>query len=142
MGNEQSVPAPRRPPNKLSKPRTNNNSSANLLSTKSAPASRRNSVTTNNSPTKTRYSIVPVELPPEPVERKKEETQKKRRSLFRSKSAQPKSQRHEPESDVGKESAEPSPIEQSHRWSRQSRPRGDSVTFESGDEGFEMPLEM
>ncbi|KAG4444035.1 hypothetical protein IFR05_000495 [Cadophora sp. M221] len=138
MGNEQSVPAPRRPPNKLSKPRTNNNSSANLLNTKSAPQSRRNSIiSTSASPIKSRHSIVPV-VPPEDG-KKKEEKQKKRRSLFRSKSAQPKNQYADAESEVEDLQADPSTIE-SRRWSRQPRAR-ESGAFESGDE-MEAPLEM
>lgn len=137
MGNEQSVPAPRRPQNRLSKPRTNNNSSANLLNTKSAPQSRRNSIiSTSASPIKSRHSIVPVLAPEEP---KKEEKQKKRRSLFRSKSAQPKPQCPEAGSEVEDVSVEPPTIE-ARRWSRQPRAR-ESVAFESREEA-EAPLEM
>ncbi|PVH71287.1 hypothetical protein DL98DRAFT_107068 [Cadophora sp. DSE1049] len=139
MGNEQSVPAPRRPPNKLSKPRTNNNSSANLLNTKSAPPSRRNSIiSTSASPNKSRFSLVPGLVPED--EKKKEEKQKKRRSLFRSKSAQPKSQYQDAESEVEDLPAEPKTID-SRRWSRQPRAR-EPATLESGDEGVEAPLEM
>ena len=141
MGNEQSVPAPRRPPNKLSKPRTNNHSSANLLNTKSAPASRRNSITVHGPPTKSRYSVPPVELPPDTVD-KKEDAQKKRRSIFRSKSAQPRSRRLGAESNVEKGSAEPGHIEELRRWSIQSRPRGQSLVFGSAEEALESPIEM
>ncbi|KAH7311121.1 hypothetical protein BKA65DRAFT_163961 [Rhexocercosporidium sp. MPI-PUGE-AT-0058] len=142
MGNEQSVPAPRRPQNRLSKPRTNNNSSANLLNTKSAPPSRRNSIISiSASPTKSRYSIVPVLVPEEKKkEEKKEEKRKKRRSLFRSKSAQPKSQYRDAESEVEDVSADPSAIG-SRRWSRQPRGR-EPAALESGDEAAEAPLEM
>lgn len=139
MGNEQSVPAPSRPANKLSKPRTNNNSSANLLNTKSAPPSRRNSIiSTTASPNKSRFSLVPA-LGPED-EKKKREKQKKRRSLFRSKSAQPKSQYQDAESEVEDISVD-APTFEPRRWSRQPRAR-DSAAFESGDEGVEVPLEM
>ncbi len=145
MGNEQSVPAPRRPPNKLSKPRTNNNSNANLLPTRaSAPPSRRNSIATSVSPTKNRHSVVPPEvLIGEAVDKPKEEPLKKRLSLFRSKSAQPKTTKHDADSEVDKGSVEPSPIEQSHRWARQPVSRRNSVAFESsGDEAFDKPVEM
>ncbi|KAL2062037.1 hypothetical protein VTL71DRAFT_6303 [Oculimacula yallundae] len=140
MGNEQSVPARGRGgPNKLSKPRTNNNSSANLLNTKSAPPTRRNStVSVSASPTKSRYSFVPVSVPED--NKKKDEKHKKRRSLFRSKSAQPKRQQQDAESEVEDSSADRRIIGP-RRWSRQPRER-DSVAFESEDEGVEPALEM
>jgi hypothetical protein len=48
MGNEQSALSARKPSNKLSKPRTNNNSNLNLLNAKSGPSTRRASVSTTN----------------------------------------------------------------------------------------------
>lgn len=138
MGNEQSAPTPRkrleRPANKLSKPRTNNHSNANLLERYSVPPSRRNSVSTNGgSPIKNRDSVVPVDGDGllEAVEERKERGKFKRMSLFRSKSAKPQSQE-----EVRKEvevAVEPDPIEQqaSHRWSREPRVRTNSVTSQS-----------
>ncbi|KAJ5034944.1 uncharacterized protein L3040_008212 [Drepanopeziza brunnea f. sp. 'multigermtubi'] len=151
MGNEQSVPAPRRPANKLSKPRTNSNCSASLLNanlrgTKSAPATRRNSAaTTSSAPAKTRYSFLPLptELPPETVKIQEEQIQKKRRSLFRSRSLQPKSKKCGEASDE-KEPVKPSAAEQSrsHRWLRVSGRRGHPQAFESGDAVSEASEEM
>lgn len=90
MGNGQSAEAPRRPANKLSKPRTN--SSANPSSAKSGPESRRGSQSTvalNGS----RYSLNVVEGKDANSEAGREEKKEKRRSYFRSKSAQPKESR-------------------------------------------------
>lgn len=132
MGNEQSAPTPRRPTNKLSKPRTNNHSNANVPDRRaSAPVSRRNSVyslSTNGSPTKTRDSTIPAELgETEPI--RKEEKSRKRMSLFRSKSAKPQSRMPEEDTNVVKSIVEPDPFEPpSHRWSRDPRARGHSFT--------------
>lgn len=129
MGNEQSAPTPRRrPANKLSKPRTNNHSNANLLDRRaSAPPSRRNSVSTNGSPTKNRDSAIPDNVL-EAIDGKKEEKSRRRMSLFRSKSARPQSQTLDV-SDVGRSSVEPSLVDEpTHRWSREPRVRGNSVT--------------
>lgn len=147
MGNEQSAPTPRRPQNKLSKPRTNNNLTSNLLNIKTSnPTTRQNSVSTNASPTKTRYSVIPIEeFVREAGEKRKEETtQRKRMSIFRSKSAQEKPKLR---LEVGVESSsvEPSPLEQPNpRWSRRPRERGTPVIFElTGDEPYsESPIEM
>ncbi|KAG0645091.1 hypothetical protein D0Z07_9101 [Hyphodiscus hymeniophilus] len=86
MGNGQSAEAPRRPPNRLSKPRTN--SSTNLLNLKPGPPSRRNSQVIN---VKGRSNVSVDVIAVEDVE-KGESKQKKRMSLFRSKSAQPTSE--------------------------------------------------
>jgi hypothetical protein len=147
MGNEQSAPTPRRPPNKLSKPRTNKNSTSNLLSIKTSnPTTRQNSVSTNASPTRTRYSTIPVEvLAGEAAQKQKEDTtQRKRMSLFRSKSSQEKP-KLQLEVGVEPSSVEPSPLEQPNpRWSRQPRERGTPAIFElAGDEPYsESPTEM
>jgi hypothetical protein len=128
MGNEQSAPTPRRrSANKLSKPRTNNHSNANLLDRRaSAPPSRRNSISTNNgSPTKIRDTVL------EAIDGKKEEKSRRRISLFRSKSARPQSRTLDVNIDVGS-SVEPSLVDEPiHRWSREPRVRGNSVTSQS-----------
>jgi hypothetical protein len=138
MGNEQSAPAPRRATNKLSKPRTNN-STANLLDTKKPLiTSRRNSISTNASPTKECWSRSPGDILAGEAVQVEETKQRKRRSLFRSKSTQPQSK-----STIGlgldtgstSQFVEPSPVEQPvHRWSRLPRESGNS-------EGFDMPAE-
>lgn len=74
------------------------------------------------------------------TDKKKEEKQKKRRSLFRSKSAQPKGRYQDAESEVEDFPVDPKIIE-SRRWSREPRAR-EKAAFESGDEGLEVPLEM
>lgn len=87
MGNGQSAEAPRRPPNKLSKPRTN--SSMSLLNSKSTgPPSRRDSHMTTAANRQGKISLVVVAEEKE----QRESKQKKRLSIFRSKSAQPTSQ--------------------------------------------------
>lgn len=134
MGNEQSAPAPRRPPNKLSKPRTNN-STANLLETKKLPPpSRRNSISTNASPTKERWSRPPGDVLAGEAVPVEESKPKKRLSLFRSKSAQPQSKSTiSLPLDTGIESqfVTPSPVEQPvHRWLRLPRESGGSVGFD------------
>lgn len=131
MGNEQSAPTPRRrPANKLSKPRTNNHSNANLLDRRtSAPPSRRNSVSTANGPTKVRDSVIPDNVL-EAIDGK-EGKSRRRMSLFRSKSARPQSQTLDGNIDVAS-SVEPSLVDEpTHRWSREPRVRGNSVTSQS-----------
>jgi hypothetical protein len=147
MGNEQSAPMPRRPPNKLSKPRTNNNSTSNLLSTKTSnPTTRQNSFSTNNaSPERTRYSVILVEeVAGEAGEKRKEETtQRKRMSLFRSKTSQDKPKLRL-EVSVETHSAEPSPLDQPNPWwSRPPKERSTKRDFElAGDEPYyESPTE-
>ena len=86
--NPQWPPPPRRPPNKLSKPRTN--SSTNLLNLKTTgPPSRRNSKLNDGAHG---YSTVSVDLVGGEESERRESTQRKRMSMFRSKSAQPKSE--------------------------------------------------
>lgn len=102
MGNNQSAEAPRKPPNRLSKPRTNTSGSTHgstpsLLAPKLAAASRRNSQTRHEPNPNDRYSraysvISPVEaIVDEAGEQRGRgvQTQWKRLSIFRSKSAQP-----------------------------------------------------
>jgi hypothetical protein len=144
MGNEQSAPLPRRPPNKLSKPRTNNNSALNLPNTKTSnPTTRQNSVSTNASP---RYSAIPIEaLPREAGEKGKEETvPRKRLSLFRIKSSQDKPQLPV-EIAAETHSAEPSLLDQPNlRWSKPPRERGTQRNFElAGDDelDYQYPTE-
>lgn len=141
MGNEQSLPAARRSANRLSKPRTSSYPTANLLSSKSAPPTRRSSVATHPdalTPTQPR----PAEIPPATTATtattadQDAEPKKRRRSLFRSKSVQPK--REVPE-EIGdeREAVEQTLLEklQSRRWSRASILRRDSSTLDSGSEG-------
>jgi hypothetical protein len=84
MGNEQSVPVPRRPANKLSKPKTNSRTPVIL--------SRRNSVVTEVGSSKPQYSSLSVDVlvVGEPGRKRDESTSRKRMSIFRSKSSQPK----------------------------------------------------
>jgi hypothetical protein len=135
MGNEQSAPvpapapapapAPRRPQNKLSKPKTNNNSSANLLNTQSAAQSRRNSVSTNNEAS-ARYRVNVKALDEalgDAIEKqKKSGTQKKRLSLFRTRSDKTKPSQVELDFSIEKEFTGPQHVDRpSHRWSRALR---------------------
>jgi len=129
MGQEQSVPAPRRAPNKLSKPRTN--TTGNLISKIPGTPSRQNSQSNNASPTKSKQSLLfPADVG-EAVE-KKEEKPRKRMSLFRSKSSQAKERQLELQLDTGvaREFVDPSPVERPVR--RHSR--ANSVTFEEQKE--------
>ena len=143
MGNNQSAPAPRRPPNKLSKPRTNNNSSTNLLNSKAPQAtSRRNSQTNNGAVANNRYSTLSLPLDVvvgEVAEKPREEPQRKRMSLFRSKSSQPKAQELGIDTGIERTFVDPSPVDRPvQRWSRSER--SNSVTFElSADEQFYDP---
>jgi hypothetical protein len=149
MGNEQSAPAPRRPPNKLSKPRTNNNSTANLLDTKKPPiASRRNAVSTNASPTKERWSRSPGDVLAGEAVQVEETKQRKRMSLFRSKSTQPQSKSTIGlglDTGIASQFVEPSPVEQPvQRWSRLPRESGNSEGFDMhAEEAYrEQPVQM
>lgn len=155
MGNEQSAPLPRRrPPNKLSKPRTNNTSTSNLLNLNPKPpipTTRQNSVSTNSSPTKTRYSFTPIEgFAGEAGDRWRDDqpvqAQRKRMSLFRSKSSQEKPKLH---LNTGLElgSPEPSPLSPldvpQPRWSS-LRERGAPIIFEmgAGENYNDSPVDM
>lgn len=93
MGQEQSVPAPRRAPNKLSKPKTN--STGNLLSKIPGTPSRQSSQSNDVSPIKSRLSLLVPNGGSEAGEKKKEEKQRNRMSLFRSKSSQAKERERE-----------------------------------------------
>ena len=124
MGNGQSAEAPRRPPNKLSKPRTN--STTNLLNLKTTgPPSRRNSKLNNGAHG---YSTVSVDLVGGEESERRESTQRKRMSMFRSKSAQPKSEPLQIDSGVYIDFLERSPVD---NWST----RG-SITHESPDQPY------
>lgn len=150
MGNEQSAPVSRRLPNKLSKPKTNNTSTSTLLNVNSKPsnpATRQNSVSTNSSPTKVRYSFTPIEgFAGEAADRWKDEpVQRKRMSLFRSKSSQAKPKLHL-RTGFDPNSPEPSPIspldQPLPRWSS-LRDRGNPVSSEmSREDHYESPVEM
>src|SRR5271170_8082438 len=91
MGNTQSAEAPRKPPTKLTKPRTNT-STSNLLATSSAPSRRGSTLSlpvARNKRSST-VSLVEVITDGEDITLKsKTGSRKQRRSLFRSKSAQP-----------------------------------------------------
>ena len=119
--------APRRPPNRLSKPRTN--SSANILNLKTTGSlSRRNSELSNAAK---RYSTVSVDVVDAEEAETREPTQRKRMSLFRSKSMQPKSEPLQIDTGVDVEFLERSPID---NWST----RG-SNTYESPDQPYFAP---
>ena len=127
MGNGQSVETPRRAPNRLSKPRTNNsNSTTNLLNLKSAgPPSRRDSELKNGA---SRYTAVPADAVVGEENERRESRQKKRMSMFRSKSAQPKAEPLQINTGVDIEFLERSPVD---NWST----RG-SITHESPDQPY------
>jgi hypothetical protein len=141
MGNEQSVQ--RKQPNKLSKPKTNNNSVPNLLTVKSAPPTRRNSVSTNNDSSIISRDSRPLGESVGTGRGREEPTKKKRLSLFRSRSAKPK--RTIVDLDIGIERTflDPTPVElPSQRWSTQpaGRGRGNSfMTDVSVDESYYDP---
>ena len=102
--------APRRPPNRLSKPRTN--SSTNLLNLKSTgPPSRRNSDLDNGAK---RYSTMSIDVLAVEESENREKTQKKRRSMFRSQSAQPMSTPLHIDTGVNVDFLERSPVD---NWS-------------------------
>ena len=88
MGNEQSVPAPRKGQNKLSKPRTN--STGNILNTAVPNIPSRQNSQSNDSPRRSRYSMFSAESQGEHGDEGKQ-TNRKRRSIFRSRSSQTKS---------------------------------------------------
>jgi hypothetical protein len=101
------VEAPRRPPNRLSKPRTS--SSTNLLNLKTTgPPSRPNSELDNGAK---RYSAMSIDVVPVEESANREKTQKKRRSMFRSQSAQPKSAPLHIDTGVNVDFLERSPID-------------------------------
>jgi hypothetical protein len=151
MGNEQSGPVSRRPPNKLSKPKTNNASSSNPLNlnTKppnSNPTPRRNSESASSSPTNVRYSFTPIEgFAGEAAERWKDEpVQRKRLSLFKSKSAQEKPKLHLT-TGFDADSPVPSPVspldQPTPRWGS-LRERGTPILSDTaGEDHYESPVE-
>lgn len=120
MGNEQSVPEPRRPANKLSKPRTN--SSVPPTSRTPAGINRRNSTLGNVGISSVQHSSVSVDAVVGEAGRgrtKEVPAQRKRMSLFRSRSSQAKSQMditNGVEIDYLNESPVRSPVQ----WSRNS----------------------
>lgn len=119
--------APRRPPNRLSKPRTN--SSTNLLNLKTTGSpSRRNSELNNAAK---RYSTVSVDVVAAEESEKRESTQKKRMSMFRSKSVQPKSEPLQIDTGVNIDFLDRSPVD---NWST----RG-SIAHESPDQPYFAP---
>ena len=155
MGNEQSAPVSRRPPNKLSKPKTNNASSSNLLSLNTKPpnppnppnpTARRNSVSASSSPTKVRYSFTPIEgFAGEAAERWKDEpVQRKRLSLFRSKTSQEKPKLHLT-TGFDANSPEPSPdspLDQPAPQWGSLRERGTPILSDAaGEDHYESPVE-
>ena len=133
MGQEQSAPAARRAPNKLSKPRTNS-STANLLSSKSAvQLGHRISESNNAALLSNRYSAMPVDDPAADgayTEKPKDELkqQQKRRSIFRPKVSQDKVNQLALDTGVEREFVKPSPVDKPvPRWSRQERSRSNSI---------------
>jgi hypothetical protein len=93
MGNTQSAEAPRKPPTKLTKPRTNT-STSNLLAISSAPSRRGSTLSLPVAPNKrsSTVSLAEVITDGEDITLKsKTGSRKQRRSLFRSKSTQPES---------------------------------------------------
>jgi hypothetical protein len=150
MGNEQSAPVSRRPPNKLSKPKTNNASNSNLLNLNTKPpnaTARQNSVSAGSSPTKVRYSFTPIEgFAGEAADRWKDEpVQRKRLSIFRSKSSQEKPKLHLTTA-FDANSPEPSsvsPLDQpTPRWGS-LRERGTPILSDmAGEDHYESPVEM
>ncbi|CAL3972967.1 unnamed protein product [Diplocarpon coronariae] len=147
MGNDQSVPASRRAQNKLSKPKTNNNSGANLLYSKPAHDSHRELRVVNGEPVESSYSLLPQPpsfledvQPAAEVEPTRLERQKRRMSLFRSKSVQPESKKYTVGSEF--ERAVELPAEPS-RWSRvMPRTRGNSVVFEPAHQTLGSSVEL
>jgi hypothetical protein len=91
MGNTQSAEAPRRPPTKLTKPRTNT-STSNLLAISSAPSRRSSTlslpVALNKRSSTVSLADVSADREDVPI-KSKTGSRTRRRSLFRSKSAQP-----------------------------------------------------
>ncbi|PBP21775.1 proteophosphoglycan ppg4 [Diplocarpon rosae] len=156
MGNEQSAPASRRAQNKLSKPKTNNNSGANSLTSRvvtglpsnTAPAPHHELVVVvADESTEGRYRLlprptahsVPGDIPAGvEVEPTRQEKQKRRMSLFRSKSVQPRSMQHMVEFHV--EKAVELPAEPS-RWSMVV-PRGEPTVCEAAPHAIGPQVEM
>ena len=151
MGNEQSAPVSRRPPNKLSKPKTNNASSSNLLILNAkppnpSPTARRNSESASSSPTKVKYSFTPIEgFAGEAAERWKDEpVQRKRLSLFRSKTSQEKPKLHLT-TGFDADSPVPSPVspldQPTSRWGS-LRERGTAILSDTaGEDHYESPVD-
>lgn len=89
MGNTQSVEAPRRPPNKLTKPRTNT-STSNLLAISSAPSKRGSALSlpvANNNRSSTILLVDVLAVGEDGAPQSKKASRPQRRSLFRTKSA-------------------------------------------------------
>ncbi|KAK2624150.1 hypothetical protein QTJ16_006784 [Diplocarpon rosae] len=156
MGNEQSAPASRRAQNKLSKPKTNNNSGANPLGSKVATVLHSNSARAPHhelgivadESTESRYGLLPrptaLSAPGDipagvEVEPTRQEKQKRRMSLFRSKSVQPESMQHIVEFNV--EKAVELPAEPS-RWSMVVVPRGEPPVCEAPHHASGPQMEM
>ena len=130
MGQEQSVPAPRRPPNRLSKPRTNS-STANLLSRSNLQLDAKDTQV-NNGFASSRYSVLPVDQAAgDRIKDEKQYKQNKRRSLFRSKSSQEKEQLNL-ETEVESTFEDPSPLDRPlPRYQQQAWSRNNSITEEA-----------
>jgi hypothetical protein len=145
MGNTQSAPAPRRPPNKLSKPRTNNSSTANLPSTKTPLVTGRHDSQSNHGfASVSRYSIVSVDgVVGNASEKLREESQRKRMSLFRSNSSQPKIlQELEIDTGVERGFVDPSPVDRPvHSWSRSERSYSETFEFPTDQPYYNPPAE-
>ena len=124
MGNEQSVPEPRRPANKLSKPRTS--SSVPPTSRAYAGINRRNSTLDNVGISSVQHSSLSVDAVAGEAGRgrtREVPTQRKRMSIFRSKSSQARSQldiTNGVHIDYLNESPVRSPVDGLDRWSRNS----------------------
>ena len=128
MGNGQSVEAPRRPPNRLSKPRTNSSTNLLNMAKPSGPPSRRNSQLNDAK----RYSAMTADVVADEQIDERSPRQKKRRSMFRSKSAQPKSEPLQIDTGVNIDFLDRSPVD---NWST----RG-SLTTDSPIQQQNVPL--
>jgi len=122
MGNEQSAPAPRRPGNKLSKPKTNSS-----LPIRPTPAAenRRSSVVNEVGISKIQYSSLSVDAVVSEAGGKGDEpTKKKRMSIFRSRSSLARASQLDIASGVNieylNESPTRSPAVGTDEWSRNS----------------------
>lgn len=125
MGQEHSVPAPRRVPNRLSKPKTN--TTGNMISKLPGPPSRQGSQSNNSSPVNTRHSFWYNEAVVGEAQKPKPEKQRKRMSLFRSKSSQAKQQNLTVDIGIEREFVDPSPVEKPVPARRHSKSRPSSV---------------
>ena len=129
MGNGQSAEAPRRPPNKLSKPKTNVTTTT-LLNLKTAgPPTHRNSQLNDGA---NKYSTVFIDAEAKEEHENRESKQKKRMSMFRSKSAQPKAEPLQINTGVDIEYLDRSPMD---NW-----PARGFVTHGSPDQPYFTPL--